>query len=178
MHFLLDAIARLFVAIFLSVMECLFVPVLALLLLAVLGVFLGLPTQLLCWLTKRVFEKWHGHPARESHGRLAPGKATNQQGQARSAAARRGWPCDPWARCPCHDKPASQTPSKRVFEKWHGHPARESHGRLAPGKAMNQQGQDGPATHGQDAHATTNRLLKHPLRRCFESLKEDLSLVR
>jgi len=41
-----------------------------------------------------------------------------------------------------------------ALEQWHGHPAHESHGRLARGGDKDLQGQDGPATHGRDAHAT------------------------
>ncbi len=48
-----------------------------------------------------------------------------------------------------------------ALAQWHGHPAHEpacrsgrSHGRLARGGDKDLQGQDGPATHGQDGHAT------------------------
>ena len=41
----------------------------------------------------------------------------------------------------------------RPLAQWHGHPAHEFHGHPARGKG-NLQGQDGPATHGQDARAT------------------------
>ena len=54
--------------------------------------------------------------------------------------------------------------SQSVCEKWHGHLARVFHGRGHTRKQQCPESQGALGTHGQDAHATTRRLLTHALR--------------
>ena len=49
------------------------------------------------------------------------------------------------------------------METWHGRLAHESHGRPARGSICPGQGRDGPATRGQDARATAQKVVIHVL---------------